>query len=366
MSDIVELPPNLDHRDLRIATSPHFVEWLSAHSLSLAVTTYQSNRLFLIGVGTSGKLSISALSLNRPMGLFAAPPRLTITTLYQIWHLENIIPEGETHQGFDRLYMPRTGFTTGQLNVHDLVIDKDDELFFINTRFNCLATLSARGSFRMRWKPKFISSLVPEDRCHLNGLALVDGKPRHTTCVSRSDQSGGWRNERLRGGCVIDITTDEVICENLSMPHSPRFQNEKLWLLNSGQGDLGYVDLCSGRFEPIAFLPGYCRGLAFANDSAIVGLSKPRGNGALTGLPFEDRMARGSDDFKCGLWVVELNRGAISHWLQFEGLIGELYDVQVLKGVTRPGAIGFESLDIRRHILVETESSVAPQLMDIR
>jgi uncharacterized protein (TIGR03032 family) len=364
MSEFFELSPNRDFSDLQITTSPQFTEWLCAERLSLAVTSYQSNRLFLIGATDREKLSVCSLSLNRPMGLFATPSRLIVTTLYQIWQLDNILPEGQTREGFDRCYMPRMGFTTGQLSAHDVVIDKDGEIIFINTRFNCMASVSARGSFRVCWKPHFITELAPEDRCHLNGLALVDGKPRYVTCVSRSDQPGGWRNDRLHGGCVIDIARDEVVCEHLSMPHSPRFHRDQLWLLNSGHGDLGYVNLQSGRFEAVAFLPGYGRGLALMNDWAIVGLSKPRENRALVGLPFADRGLR-SDDLKCGLWVVDLKRGTPSHWLQFEGLIGELYDVQILPGIRRPGAIGFDGLDIRRHVLVEIDPSMAPQLMEI-
>ena len=45
----------------------------------------------------------------------------------------------------------------------------------MNTLFSCLAGLDSRYSFVPRWRPPFISALAAEDRCHLNGLAMVDG-----------------------------------------------------------------------------------------------------------------------------------------------------------------------------------------------
>ena len=113
-------------------------------------------------------------------------------------------------------------------------------------------------------------------RCHLNGLALVDGEPAYVTAVSRSDVPSGWRERRQDGGCVIDVRSNEVILTGLSMPHSPRWYRGKLWLLNSGTGDFGYVDEKTGAFEPLAFCPGYLRGLAFHGDCAVVGLSLER------------------------------------------------------------------------------------------
>ena len=59
--------------------------------------------------------------------------------------------------------------------------------------FGCLATLSERASFQPLWRPPFLSGLVPEDRCHLNGLAMRDGQPAYVTAVAASDVADGWR-----------------------------------------------------------------------------------------------------------------------------------------------------------------------------
>ncbi|KPA12374.1 hypothetical protein MHK_007419 [Candidatus Magnetomorum sp. HK-1] len=211
----------------------------------------------------------------------------------------------------------------------------------VNTLYSCLATLSEKHSFKVFWKPSFISALTPEDRCHLNGLAVVKGKARYVTCVNRSDAVAGWRQRRSKGGCLIDISSDEIISENLSMPHSPRWYNDKLWLLNSAAGDFGYVDMKNGIFEPVTFCPGYMRGLAFHKNYAIIGLSKQRSRTVLSDLELDKRLEEKNTDSRCGLFIVDIHTGNVLHWLEFEGLISELYDVQILKNTSCPTLFTF-------------------------
>ena len=184
------------------------------------------------------------------MGLFAREDRLYMSTRYQIWQLDNLLAKGESRNGCDVLYFPKLASTTGDLNVHDVVLDGCGELFFVNTDFSCLARLSPNYSFEPVWQPPFISKLVAEDRCHLNGLALRDGSPAYMTACSTTDKASGWRNCRRDGGVVIDMESNEIVVKGLSMPHSPRWYQGKLWLLNSGTGELGYGDLESGQFRP--------------------------------------------------------------------------------------------------------------------
>ena len=226
------------------------------------------------------------------MGLYGNAQTLWLGTRYQLWRFENMLPAGQFHEGYDRLYVPRIGYTTGDLDIHDIAVEDSGRVVFAATACNCLATLSPRRSFQPLWLPPFISKLATEDRCHLNGLALRDGKARYVTAVSSSDVVDGWRDRRTAGGCVIDVTSGDVVAEGLSMPHSPRWYRERLWVLNSGKGEFGWVDLAAGRFEPIAFCPGYLRGLAFAGDHAIVSLSQPRHDKTFGGLPLDDELAR--------------------------------------------------------------------------
>lgn len=344
-------------RGVEIDASRNFVSWLIEQRLSLAITTYQSNRLLLVGVNPQGRLSVVLRSFDRIMGLWASPDRLCFSTRHQIWQLPNALPDQQTRRGSDRLYIPRLCHYTGEIDAHDLAVDAAGRLVFINTLHSCVATTSERYSFEALWRPPFISRLAPEDRCHLNGLALRDGQPRYVSYCGASDISDGWRDFRDHGGAVMDISSNQPVVEGLSMPHSPRWYQERLWLIDSGRGDLGWVDLDRRAFQPLAFLPGYGRGLAFSGQHALVGLSLPRDK-TFTGLPLDQRLAERNAAPRCGLMVIDLTSGDVLHWLRISGLISEIYDVQVLPGVRHPSAVGLESNELRHTLVLEP---AAPQ-----
>lgn len=338
---------------LEFAPSRQFPDWLAQMRTSLAFTTYQAGKLFLIGLQPDGRLSLFERTLNRCLGLWGNAQSLYLSSLYQLWRFENLLGPGETYEGYDRCYTPRVGWVTGDIDAHDLALDARGRIVFVSTLFSCLATVSETHSFTPLWQPPFISRLAAEDRCHLNGLAMRDGVPGWVTAVSRTDIADGWREHRREGGCLIDVQRNEVVLTGLSMPHSPRWYRDRLWLHNSGTGEFGYADLKSGTFVPVAFCPGYLRGLAFVGDYAVAGLSKPRRDRAFSGLYLEERLEKEGVGARCGLVVIDLKRGDTVHWLRIEGeVVEELYDVVSLVGVRRPMAIGFVSDEIRRVISV--------------
>lgn len=342
-----------------ITVSPHFLTWLHDARISLAFSTYQTNRLFLVGLKPDGSLSTFERLFDRPMGLCAHDDGLLMATRWQIWDLRNALPPGAEHDGYDRLYVPRTAHTTGEVDAHDIAVDAAGRITFVNTLYSCLATVSREASFAPVWKPPFISELAAEDRCHLNGLAMQDGAPRYVTAVSRSDIAAGWRDRRGDGGVLFDVTTDRPVLTGLSMPHSPRLHQGRLWLQNAGTGELGFADLAAGTFMPVAFCPGFMRGLAFAGDFAVVGLSKPRRQRAFDGLALDARLRAKDAEAMCGLWVIDTRTGKLAHWLKLEETVVELYDVQVLPGARRPMALGFQSDEIRRLISIRLPDRVA-------
>ena len=231
--------------------------------------------------------------------------------------------------------------------------DGERRPLFVNTLFSCIAQVSDGHSFKPLWKPDFISRLAAEDRCHLNGMAIADGAPRYATSVSRSDVSDGWRDRRRDGGLVIDVASDAIVAQGLSMPHSPRLHADRLWLLNSGCGAFGYVDTGSGAFESVAFCPGYARGLDFAGNHAVVGLSLSRENRTFGGLELDAELAARNTEARCGLAIFDLNSGDMVHWVRIEGVVRELYDVAFLPNVRRPSAIGFKTDEVKRIISID-------------
>jgi len=339
---------------LELTGSRQLPNWLAEQRVSLAFTTYQAGKLFFIGVQPDRSLSIFERTFNRCMGLCSAGNTLWMSSLVQLWRFENVLPAGTTHEGYDALFVPQLAYTTGDIDIHDIAVDDTGEPIFVNTLFGCLARPSVTHSFRPVWRPPFLSKLAPEDRCHLNGVALRDGRAAYVTATSKSDVADGWRDRRTSGGCVIDVGSGAVVVDGLSMPHSPRWYRDKLWLLDSGSGWFGWVDPARGVFERVCFCPGFARGLSFVGDFAVVGLSKPRDNKTFADLALADELAKRDADPRCGLHVIDLRTGDAVHWLRIEGVIAELYDVVPLPGIRRPMALGFVTDEIRRMLTVES------------
>jgi len=327
--------------------------WLSRHQTSLAFSTYQTGKLFFVGTGPDLGLSIFERTFDRAMGLCGDGQSLLLSTSYQLWRFQNVLRPGELYQERDRLFVPRVAYTTGDIDLHDVVVEDSGRVVFVATGLSCLGTISERFSLTPLWRPPFISRLAPEDRCHLNGLALRDGKARYITAVSRSDVADGWRSQRNEGGIVMDVTTNEVVCQGLSMPHSPRWYRDQLWVLNSGRGEFGRVDLKTGQFQSVAFCPGYLRGLIFVGDYAVVSLSQPRHDKTFGGLPLDAELSKRGAPAQCGLQVIELTTGNIAHWLKIEGDVTEIYDVISLPGALRPMALGLKTDEIQRLIVLD-------------
>ncbi len=344
--------PTTESPWLEVTASRDFPAWLASQRFSLACSTYQAGKLLLIGITADGRLDVFERTFNRCMGLWADGPNLWLSSLYQLWRFTNVLVPGHSHDGRDALYVPRVGHTTGDLDIHDVAVEAHGRVVFVNTRFGCLATVSDRDSFTPLWRPPFVSKLAAEDRCHLNGLALEEGRVRYVTAVSTSDVVDGWRDRRRDGGVVVDVRANRVIATGLSMPHSPRVHRDRLWLLNSGTGFLGTIDPANGSFQPLAFCPGYLRGLTFAGNHAVVGLSRPRRDKTFGGLALDDALASRGAEPRCGLLVIDLSTGDVVHWLRFDGLVSELYDVVTLPGVVRPMALGFRSDEIQRLLTV--------------
>jgi uncharacterized protein (TIGR03032 family) len=319
------------------------------HKLNIAIafTSYQSGLLYFIGRNVEGGINVHQTGLPKPMGLcMDKKGSLTMTGGYQIMRFENILESNQRiNNTFDTCFVPRRVHVTGHLDAHDVGINKYDQPVFINTRFNCIATVSERHSFVELWRPPFISALVDEDRCHLNGMAMQDGEPRYVTAVSKSNTIDGWRDRRADGGVVIDVKTNKIVCEGLSMPHSPRIHNGQLWLLNSGTGELGVVNIGDdgmGQFEPKVFCPGFTRGLAFHGNFAFVGLSKPRYK-RFEGLALDDKLKQADSEPWCGVQIIDLSTNSCVDWFRIDGNVSELYDLEVIPDSVCPMAVPPES-----------------------
>ena len=227
------------------------------------------------------------------------------------------------------------------------------ELWFVNTRFSCLCTRSNTHSFVPRWRPPFISALAPEDRCHLNGLCLAEGRPAFVTALGTTDTPGGWRADKKSGGVLMEVATGEVITRGLSMPHSPRWYDGRLWVLESGSGGFGCIDPATGKYQALTVLPGFTRGLDFCGPLAFIGLSQVRESAVFSGIAIAERPL---EERCCGVWVVNIHTGQTIAFVKFEDAVQEIFAVQVLPGVRHPDVINDQQRLIADSFVVPDEA----------
>ncbi len=322
-----------DASPFRSVATGSFDRLLGQLHASLLVSTYQAGRL-VCARSTGAVLNTHFRQFDKPMGIAVADGRFVLGTRSEVIDFRNmpeVAPKVEPPGTHDACYLPRNRHVTGDILIHELAF-AGGELWAVATAFSCLATFDADHSFVPRWTPPFISRLDTGDRCHLNGLAVVDDRPAFVTALGQTDEPGAWRANKASGGCLIDVASKEVVVTGLSMPHSPRWHDGRLWLLESGRGSLATVDLNSGSVESVAELPGFTRGLTFAGDIAFVGLSQIRESSTFGDLPLTERL----QERVAGVWIVNTRTGKELGFLRFEDLVQEVFEVALLPGARYP------------------------------
>lgn len=333
---------------------------LASLNTAILFSSYQSGLLYMLGRKPDGGAHLHQSAMAKPMGICVeGPDSFMLSAGFQIMRFGNGLNADErVNDLFDACYVARQTHYTGELDAHDIGIDKYGQPIFVNTRFNCLAITDPKHSFKEIWRPAFISASVDEDRCHLNGLAMDNGEPAYVTAASQSDTIDGWRDRRDNGGIVVDVRKNRIICKGLSMPHSPRLYKGELWVLNSGTGELGVIEGAAsgaGTFVPRVFCPGFARGLAIKDGFAFVGLSKPRYQ-RFEGLALDQRLAETDSDPWCGIQIIDLARGACVDWFRVDGAVSEIYDVALLQGHACPMSIGPGAPEIAKFITLQKAS----------
>ena len=317
-------------RSVYTASLPPLLEQLGS---SLLISTYQTGKLICARYD-QGRINTHFRNFDKPMGLAVHHGRFALGTRTEIWDFRDMAeaaPKLEPEGTHDACFLPRNRHYTGDIAIHEIAFAQR-ELWLCATNFSCLGTLDGHHSFVPRWKPEFISELLPDDRCHLNGLAVVDDVVRYVTALAETDEAGGWRERKAEGGILIDVESGATVLGDLSMPHSPRWHDGRLWLLESGRGGLCVADLPAGTVETVVELPGFTRGLAMAGPLAFVGLSQVRETAIFGGLPLTERL----DERLCGIWVVNVSSGSIVGFIRFEELVQEVFDVAILPGLRFP------------------------------
>ncbi|MEO9851144.1 MAG: TIGR03032 family protein [Reichenbachiella sp.] len=340
------IEPETTPRDNRITSSippfamqysPAIPELLMQLNISLALTTYQAGKLVTISPKDENSLISLPRTFEKPMGVALDGDRMAIACKDEVIYLENSKELAKHYPNkpntYDNLFVPKVTYHTGQVDMHDLAFGKEG-LWAINTSFSCLCQVDESFNFMPKWRPKFISDLVSEDRCHLNGLVMQEGHPRYVTALGQTDTPQGWRDNITTGGVLIDLRTDEVIVDRLAMPHSPMFYNGELYLLLSASGQLAKIDIESKRLEVVKDLEGFCRGMDIIGDYAFIGMSKLRKNSStFAKLDFAEKADQ------AGIKIVHLPTKALVGEIVYQSSVDEIYDVKILEGMLRPNVL---------------------------
>ena len=335
----LDRPKLEDPAPLRAVHTTNFPAMLRELGASLLVTTYQAGKLVIVR-DEGDHLNTHFRAFQAPMGMALSGNRLALGTKIQVWEFVDVPavaarldPPGR----HDACFLPRSSHVTGNIQIHEMAWGAGGELWAVNTRFSCLCTLEDSASFAPQWRPPFVSALEPTDRCHLNGLGMVEGQPRYVTALGETDEPMGWRANKAKGGILMDVASGKVITRGLSMPHSPRWYSGRLWVCESGAGTFGFIDPNTRKYEPIAEVPGFTRGVDFAGNLAFVGLSQVRESAVFSGIAITERLT--AEERTCGLCVIDLTTRQVVALLRFETAVQEVFAVTVLPGRRYPDMI---------------------------
>jgi len=304
---------------------------------TLAISTYQAGKVIFISAKDKQSLIQLPRTFKKPMGIAIHGQQMAIATRAEVVVLSNTPTLAASFpkqpNTYDALYLPRAVYFTGELDIHDLAFT-DKGLIGVTTRFSCISKINEQFSSTPLWKPKFISSLQPNDHCHLNGMALENGDVRYVTALGQTDSTGGWRSNKAKGGIVMHAPEQEILLQGLPMPHSPRIYDGKLYVLLSASGELIHVDTIGGKYEVIQKLKGFVRGMDKVGDYIFIGLSKLR----TTSKAFGD-LPISSESISCGVAVIQLSTGRSVGYIKYENSVEEIYDVRALPNTRRPGVL---------------------------
>lgn len=344
----------------QILTHPNWAALQQQLGFSVIMGTRSMGDLLVLSVPNSDSVNFHVVQFPLCMGMDIQGDHLAVAcqTDIRLFHDLMVHPDIQSTT-YQKCYSPRSIHFTGDLDVHELKFKRDGAPLFVASNYSCLGELSDTHSFKPVWQPKFIKQLLPVDACHLNGLCMDNGEPKYVSLFAPTAEPEGWRNMPFNAGMLWSVQEQEPVCADLVQPHSPRLHQGELYVLNSGAGEIGRVDLKTGKFDSIAFVGGYGRGLSFVGDYAVFGISKPRHNAYIKNFPLHDRLRALGEVDRCQLIAVNLKTGDVIQAVTFEGAARELFDTVVIPDC-RHGVV--MNLDEAQHPhLVVLESVTPPQ-----
>jgi uncharacterized protein (TIGR03032 family) len=310
----------VDARLLKPVVKGRWWETLAEHEATLLVTREYEHLLMALSV-KDGRPHISYLPMPHPSGLAVDRARDTVyvastrnpNQVYDLTPAERLMEREDVkiESLEDRPLMPvRSRYYPGSLYIHDLALI-GGKLYANAVGQNAVVKLCGAGGIERVWWPRCVETSAGAEfgrnLIQLNSIAA--GRSVASSYFSASTDSisrrrPGHRNFPVDGrGVIFSGATREAVARGLTRPHSARLLDRTLWVDNSGYGEFGRVE--RGRFEAVAKLPGWTRGLCFKERVAFVGTSRviPRFRAYAPGLEVEKSV--------CGVHAVNVESGQV-------------------------------------------------------
>lgn len=310
----------VDERLLRGTVRGAFWETLADHGLTLLVTREYEHFVVALGAGRRGP-AVSYLPLPHPNGLAVDLVRgvVHVASTRNPNQVFDLVPATAVTTAGDGRARPlparplipvRSRFLPGSLYLHDLAL-VGGTLHANAVGQNAVVRLHLDGRYERVWWPRCVETAAGPlcARNHLQLNSIAAGRTLRTSYFSASTDAPsarrpGHRNFPVDGrGVIFSGATREPVVRGLTRPHSARLHEGRLWVDNSGYGQVGIGE--GGRFVAVAQLPGWTRGLAFYRHLAFVGTSQI--------LPQFHHYAPGLDPARCvcAVHVLDIRSGRV-------------------------------------------------------
>jgi len=347
---------------LRAKATPGWWETLERLGITLFVTREYEHLVVAISV-VDGSPKMTFLPLPHPSGLVVDRKRNRVFIAStrnpnQVYMLRTIRPSdrrmSRSWQGLAQhaLSLPvQTAFYPGALYIHDLAIF-GDVLHANAVGQNAVIRLDGSGNSKRVWWPKCIETgygpVFSKNYIQLNSIAggttPRDSFYSASSCGIERRRPGHLNYAVDRRGVIFSGRTREPICTGLTRPHSARLSGRRIWVANSGYGELGFVS--QGKLEVVVRLPGWTRGLCIVENIAFAATSRviPRFASYAPGLDV--------DSSRCAIYAICCKTGSVLGRLEWPSgnqvfaidWIGSLASVGLPFGIRSGGIAGTNAL----------------------
>lgn len=319
---------------------PQIAELLYKLKCTIAFSTYQAGKLIFLSPKDSNSIVQLPRNFHKPMGIALHPEKdkLALATRDEVLVFSNSPELAKTYPKspgkYDALYLPRATYYTSPLDLHDLHYGKDNRLFAVNTLFSCVMEIGDDYHFVPYWTPPFIQKLESIDACHMNGMILENGLPKYVSAFGQGNTPQSWRQTLLDSGLMMDVQTNEVIADQLAMPHSPMLIDGDIYILLSATGELVKINRENGQKEVLANFQAFVRGMGYYKGYLFIGISKLRKSSETFGkLSFADQ------DQEAGIVIYHLANRAYVGKISYQNSVDEIYDLKILADKLRPNIL---------------------------